>query len=185
MLPKTCRPKRRSTSHAYSQPFFADLPKGLRALAADTIDAGLKLERRDFLKLATASGFALGVFPAAVSAQAKGNEQVSTSALKPYQQPSAFVKIDRDGAVTITINRLEFGQGVQTGLPMVLAEELDADWSKVQSVHGNADPAYLDPVMGMHLTGGSTAIKNSYVQYRELGRVPAPCCWPRLPSAGV
>lgn len=148
---------------------FADLPKGLRALAADSIDAGLKLERRDFLKLATASGFALGVFPAAVSAQAKGNEQVSTSALKPYQQPSAFVKIDRDGAVTITINRLEFGQGVQTGLPMVLAEELDADWSKVQSAHGNADPAYLDPVMGMHLTGGSTAIKNSYVQYRELG----------------
>ena len=149
--------------------FLADMPKGLRALAADTIDAGTKLERRDFLKLATASGFALGVFPSAALAQAKGNEEVSTSALKPYQQPSAFVKIDRDGTVTVTINRLEFGQGVQTGLPMVLAEELDADWSKLHSVHGNADPAYLDPVMGMHLTGGSTAIKNSYVQYRELG----------------
>lgn len=149
--------------------FLADMPKGLRALAADTIDAGTKLERRDFLKLATASGFALGVFPSAALARAKGNEQVSANVLKPTQQPSAFVKIDRDGTVTVTINRLEFGQGVQTGLPMVLAEELDADWSKMNSVHGNADPAYMDPVMGMHLTGGSTAIKNSYVQYRELG----------------
>jgi isoquinoline 1-oxidoreductase beta subunit len=52
---------------------------------------------------------------------------------------------------------------------MVLAEELDADWSRVRSRHGNADAAYADPVMGMHLTGGSTAMHNSYTQYRELG----------------
>lgn len=42
---------------------LADLPKCLRTLAADTMDAGAKLERREFLKLATASGFALGIFP--------------------------------------------------------------------------------------------------------------------------
>ena len=58
---------------------------------------------------------------------------------------------------------------MHTGLAMMLAEELDADWSRVQAVHGNADPAYNDPAFGMHITGGSTAIKHSYTQYRELG----------------
>lgn len=148
-----------------------DLPQGLRTFVTDAGDtaAGGALERRAFLKLATASGFALGAFPAAVLAQAKGETPVAVSALKPTEQPAAFVKVARDGTVTVTINRLDFGQGVQTGLPMVLAEELDADWSKVRSIHGNADPAYVDPVMGFHLTGGSTSIKNSYMQYRELG----------------
>lgn len=69
----------------------------------------------------------------------------------------------------LTVNRLEFGQGIQTGLPMVLAEELDADWSKVRSRHGDADPAYADPASGLHITGGSNAVHNSFTQYRELG----------------
>ncbi|MFT4992087.1 MAG: xanthine dehydrogenase iron-sulfur cluster and FAD-binding subunit A [Polaromonas sp.] len=59
----------------------------------------------------------------------------------------------------VTINRLDFGQGVQTGLPMILAEELDADWSQVRSQHGNADPAYVDTAWGIHITGSSSAIK--------------------------
>ena len=128
----------------------------------------LPLARRSFLKMTTASGFALGVFPIAALAQ-QANGAAPSGELNATQQPAAFVKIDRDGIVTITINRLDFGQGVQTGLPMILAEELDADWSKVRSVHGNADPAYADPVMKFNLTGGSSAIKNSYIQYRELG----------------
>jgi isoquinoline 1-oxidoreductase beta subunit len=118
------------------------------------------MERRTFLKLGAASGFALGVFPMANAAE---------EALKPTQQPSAFVNIDADGTTTVTVNRLEFGQGVHTGLPMVLAEELDADWSKVRAKLGTADPAYVDPAFGMHLTGGSNSIHNSYTQYRELG----------------
>src|SRR3954468_11505446 len=140
----------------------AGLPKVLARHARS--GSGAALERRDFLKLGAASGFALGVFPLVSSAQAG-----KADGLKPTQQPSAFVRIDRDGTTTVTINRLEFGQGVQTGLPMVLAEELDADWSKVRAVHGNADPAYVDPAFGMHLTGGSNSIHNSYTQYRELG----------------
>ena len=79
------------------------------------------------------------------------------------------MQIAPNGEVTVTINRLEFGQGVQTGLPMILAEELDADWSLVRSRHGSSDPAYLDPLFGIHLTGGSHSIKNSFTQYRELG----------------
>ena len=91
------------------------------------------------------------------------------SALKPTQQPSAFVQIAANGEVTVTINRLEFGQGVQTALPMILAEELDADWNLVRSRHGSNDAAYVDPLFGIHLTGGSHSVKNSFTQYRELG----------------
>src|SRR4051812_993992 len=139
----------------------SDLQKVLSQRLPRTAGAA-RLERRSFLKLSAATGFALGVFPLAGSAQQAGS-------LKPAQQPAAFVQIDRDGTTTVTVNRLEFGQGVQTGLPMVLAEELDADWARVRSRHGSADPAYADPVIGMHLTGGSSSIHNSYTQYRELG----------------
>ena len=126
------------------------------------------LSRRSFLKLAGIgglgglSGLALGAFPLEAMSQ-------TASALKPTQQPSAFVHIASNGEVTVIINRLEFGQGVQTALPMILAEELDADWSLVRSRHGSSDAAYLDPYFGIHITGGSNSIKNSFMQYRELG----------------
>src|SRR6188768_3332353 len=105
----------------------AQLPKGLQALmhraqAATKTIADAELPRRSFLKVATASGFALGAFPLLSQAQttAPAGAAAAASSLKPTQQPSAFVRIDRDGTVTVTINRLEFGQGVQTGLPMIL-----------------------------------------------------------------
>ncbi len=144
-----------------------ELPKNLQALTATGRDPAMAegLPRRSFLKMTAVSGFALGVFPLATLAQ----DDPKPAGLKPLQQPSAFVRIDRDGTTTITINRLDFGQGVQTSLPMILAEELDADWSKVKSVHGGNDPAYIDPVFGMHITGGSGSIAHSYTQYRELG----------------
>jgi isoquinoline 1-oxidoreductase beta subunit len=146
-------------------PTLTQLPKALQALLMrdqPVADAGMA--RRSFLKLGAAGGFALGAFPLVALAQG-----APAAGLTPAQQPSAFVRIAADGTVTVTINRLDFGQGVQTALPMILAEELDADWTKVRSVHGSSDPAYADPVMGVHLTGGSSAIKNSYLQYRELG----------------
>ncbi|PJX21011.1 carbon monoxide dehydrogenase [Advenella sp. S44] len=123
--------------------------------------------RRRFLKMVGAGGLALGAFPHLLMAQQDTGTAAPT--LKPTQQPSAFVHIAPSGEVTVTINRLEFGQGVQTGLPMILAEELDADWSLVRSRNGSNDVAYHDPLFGIHLTGGSTAIKHSYTQYRELG----------------
>ena len=159
-----------------SSEILSQLPKGLQALmhraqgATENV-ATPGLQRRSFLKVASAGGFALGAFPLmAQTAAAPGAPATAVaSSLKPTQQPSAFVQIAKDGTVLVTINRLDFGQGVQTGLPMILAEELDADWTLVKSQHGNADAAYVDPVMGMHLTGGSGSIKNSYTQYRELG----------------
>jgi isoquinoline 1-oxidoreductase beta subunit len=144
-----------------------ELPKALQSmLRRDAGESAAGMPRRSFLKLGATSGFALGAFPVAALAQQNG---APAAGLKPTQQPSAFVQIARDGIVTVTVNRLDFGQGVQTALPMILADELDADWSKVRSTHGSNDAAYVDPAFGMHLTGGSNSIANSYTQYRELG----------------
>jgi len=146
-----------------------DLPHALRALVErQNADSPATLPRRTFLKIAGLSTFALGFYwdrSAARDEKAAG----AAASLKPAQQPAAFVEIARSGDVTITVNRLDFGQGVHTALPMILAEELDADWSKVRSRQSNNDPAYADPLYGIHLTGGSTSIKHSFQQYRELG----------------
>jgi isoquinoline 1-oxidoreductase beta subunit len=148
---------------------YLDLPRAFqRLMAGDPSVEAATLPRRSFLKLAGAGGLALGAFPHLAAAQANGAGQAA-GALKPTQQPSAFVQIAPSGEVTVTINRLEFGQGVQTGLPMILAEELDADWALVRSRNGSNDTAYLDPAFGIHITGGSNSIKNSFTQYRELG----------------
>jgi isoquinoline 1-oxidoreductase beta subunit len=129
----------------------------------------LNIDRRELPRalLRLLGGLALGAFPHFVAAQSTGAGQAS--ALKLTQQPSAFVQIAANGEVTVAVNRLEFGQGVQTALPMILAEELDADWKLVRSRHGSNDAAYVDPLFGIHLTGGSHSVKNSFTQYRELG----------------
>ena len=146
---------------------YSELPRAAqRLMARGRTDETVTLPRRSFLKLAGAGGLALGAFPHLVMAQSASQK---TGALKATQQPSAFVQIAGNGEVTVTINRLEFGQGVHTALPMILAEELDADWSLVRSRHGSNDAAYVDPLFGIHLTGGSHSIKNSFTQYRELG----------------
>lgn len=151
-------------------PHFHEVPRALQhLLERDRADAPTALPRRSFLKLAGATGLALGAFPHLAMAQATAGAGAAASALKPTEQPSAFVQIAPNGEVTVTINRLDFGQGVQTGLPMILAEELDADWRLVRSRHGSNNAAYVDPRYGMHLTGGSNSIKHSFTQYRELG----------------
>jgi isoquinoline 1-oxidoreductase beta subunit len=119
------------------------------------------IDRRSFLKMSVGSGFALGAFP--VGAQPAGAE------LKPHQQPSAFVSIDPDGTVTVTIGKIDIGQGVQTALPMLVAEEMDADWSKVRCRLAPAGEAYKDPTFHVQMVGGSTSMKASWLQYREIG----------------
>ncbi|MFM9880152.1 MAG: molybdopterin cofactor-binding domain-containing protein [Burkholderiaceae bacterium] len=162
-------PKQPKTGKIMSNQALANI---YPADAAIKNEAAFETHRRSFIKGAVASGFALGCYP--VWAQASGGASSSGGApasavLKPTQQPEAFVKIDPDGSVTITTNRLDFGQGVTTALPMLLADEMGADWSKVKSIHGTSDMAYADPLYGLHLTGGSNSMKNSFLQYRELG----------------
>ena len=83
--------------------------------------------------------------------------------------PDAFVHIQRDGTIVIQVNRLEFGQGVQTSLPMLLADEMDADWKHVEAELAPAADVYKDPLFGIQMVGGSGSIAHSFQQYRELG----------------
>jgi CO/xanthine dehydrogenase Mo-binding subunit len=83
--------------------------------------------------------------------------------------PDAFVRIEANGKIFITVNRLEFGQGVQTSLPMVLADELDADWSQVVPELAPLLMFTRIRLFGIQMVGGSGSISHSFQQYRELG----------------
>lgn len=125
------------------------------------------LSRRTFMAMSVGGVVGLALMPTvwqdahAQSKQAAGQN--------PFEQPSAFVTIAPDGTVTVLCNRLDMGQGIETALAMICVEELDANWSKVKTGFGTEKNNYVDPRMGMHLTGGSNSVKNSYQQYRELG----------------
>ena len=116
-----------------------------------------------FVTTTVGGAVGLALLPGAASAQAP------KPGSKPTEQPLAFVSIAKDGTTTILCNRMDMGQGIETGLAMICAEELDADWSKVRTGFGDQKGEYVDPLFGMHLTGGSNSVKNSYQQYRELG----------------
>ena len=133
------------------------------AAAEPTGEPPAGLSRRHFMATTVAGALGLAVWPGRADAQA------SAAGLKPTDAPGAFVSIARDGTTTILCNRMDMGQGIETALAMICAEELDADWSRVATGFGNQKAAYVDPAMGMHLTGGSNSVKNSYTQYRELG----------------
>jgi isoquinoline 1-oxidoreductase beta subunit len=79
-------------------------------------------------------------------------------------QPNVYVAIDSNGTVTVTAFRSEMGQGVRTAIAMIIAEELDADWSRVQVTQAPADPAY-----GNQQTGGSRSIADHYDILRRAG----------------
>src|SRR6476661_5493801 len=84
--------------------------------------------------------------------------------------PNAFVRIGTDDTVTVLVKHIEFGQGPFTGLATLVAEELDADWSKVRAEHAPADAnLYKNFLLGSQGTGGSTAMANSYEQMRKAG----------------
>ncbi|HSW22393.1 MAG TPA: molybdopterin cofactor-binding domain-containing protein, partial [Burkholderiaceae bacterium] len=121
--------------------------------------------RRRFVTMSVGGSVGLALLPWA-AAQQKADVAPGQ---KPTEQPSAFVSIAPDGTTTVICNRMDMGQGIETALAMVCAEELGADWSKVKTGFGTAAPNYVDPAFGMHLTGGSNSVKNSYTQYRELG----------------
>lgn len=83
--------------------------------------------------------------------------------------PNAFVHMGADDAVTVIIGKAEMGQGVYTSLPMILAEEMDADWTRVRCEFAPVDPAYNHTVFGIQMTGGSTSVWSSFDQFRKAG----------------
>ena len=134
---------------------------------ARKVEKDLYLNRRSFLRVSAAAAGGLLVsmyFDLPASAQ-EGN-QAPPPKIYP---PDAFVHVRPDGQIMITVNRLEFGQGVQTSLPMILADEMDADWSQVVAELAPAADVYKDPLFGIQMVGGSGSIAHSFQQYRELG----------------
>jgi isoquinoline 1-oxidoreductase beta subunit len=123
-----------------------------------------KLDRRSFLQVSAAAtgGLLVSLYlDRSIFAQQPPPPKVFP--------PDAFVHVRPDGKIMITVNRLEFGQGVQTSLPMVLADEMDADWSQVVAELAPAADVYKDPLFGIQMVGGSGSIAHSFNQYRELG----------------
>jgi isoquinoline 1-oxidoreductase beta subunit len=122
--------------------------------------------RRGFLKAgAVASGgLVLGFMLPQGGRLARAAEGKST-----VYAPNAFLRVAPDNSVTVIVNRLEFGQGVHTSLPMVIADELDADWAQMRAELAPAGEPYKDPAFGMQITGGSGTIAHSFTQYREIG----------------
>jgi isoquinoline 1-oxidoreductase beta subunit len=131
-----------------------------------------ELTRRQFLKLTTlaGSGLTLGIVlpgcgaPSGTAGGAKG------AAGQLLAMP--FVRIAPDNTVTVISKHLEAGQGVWTGLPAIVAEELDAAWEQMRVVSAPAQvPLYGNLAMGgkIQLTGGSTAVANSWKQLRDAG----------------
>ena len=123
------------------------------------------LSRRTFMKASgvVGGGLVLGFFMPGANKFAQAQDA------KVSHAPNTFLRIAPDNTITVMVNRLEFGQGVQTSLPMLIAEELDADWSQIRAELAPAGEAFKDPVFGIQITGGSGSINHSYTQYREIG----------------
>lgn len=96
-----------------------------------------------------------------------GGRQPGTAAL-PFM-PNAFVRIGSDDSVTVIVNKSEMGQGVYTSLPMLLAEELEADWSKIKVESAPVDAAYNHTTFGIQMTGGSTSTASEWDRFRKAG----------------
>ena len=119
------------------------------------------ISRRGFLKSAAAGSAVMMVGLNAGGLLAVGSGDVVVN---------PFVSINQEGEITVVIKHFEMGQGTTTGLTTLVAEELDADWQKMKIDFAPADGIrYKNLFFGAQLTGGSTAIANSYMQYREAG----------------
>ena len=123
--------------------------------------------RREFIRMgATAAG---GFFVAAVVERFPGSALLAEAAAPPTL--GAFVEIDPSGIVTIVAKNPEIGQGVKTSLPMLVAEELDVEWTRVQVRQGE----FNESRYGEQFAGGSTAISDNWLALRRAGAVARAC----------
>jgi isoquinoline 1-oxidoreductase beta subunit len=123
--------------------------------------------RRELLTTALAGGFVL-TFRVPVRA---ANEPVQPAdATEGKFAPNAFIRIDPNGDTTLVMPQVEMGQGVYTAIPMILAEELDADFSRVKLLHAPPnDKLYGNPLFGLQVTGNSNSIRSFWMPLRKAG----------------
>ena len=118
-------------------------------------------KRRDFLKVVSIAGG--GLLIGFYIPPRKSPDKLPDGTPETFT-PNAWLRIGNDGIITVMVAKSEMGQGVTTALPMILAEELEADWTKVRFERADADERYGD--MG---TGGSTSVRNSWEPLRKAG----------------
>jgi len=122
------------------------------------MDTIAKLDRRDFVKLGALAGTGLLLGVRIPEREASGR----TAAFAP----NVFLRIDPSGDVTIWVARSDMGQGVRTALPMIVADELDADWKRVRVVQADAHPDKY----GRMMTVGSTSVRGgAWLPLRRAG----------------
>jgi isoquinoline 1-oxidoreductase beta subunit len=128
---------------------------------SEAVDRG----RRSFLKVSAAAGGGLLIGFHIPLVDRRGD----ALAAEPDFAPNAWIRIGSDDRVTLRVASSEMGQGVYTSIPMLLAEELECDWNRIQVEMAPADKAYTNPIIGQQLTGGSTAIRAYYTPLRQAG----------------
>ncbi len=138
--------------HTHSPRSFGDLP-----LLRDVAPAG-EIHRRDFLKLSglATAGLLIGIGTRPAKAGAPEGE-------KSFE-PNAYLSIRSDGRIILFSKNPEIGQGIKTALPMLIAEELEVDWTKIEVQQG-----HLDNRFGAQFAGGSTGIKTNFEAVRKAG----------------
>ena len=123
------------------------------------------LDRRNFLRVSTAAGGGL-----LVGAYLPAWTRTGTAEAAGVFEPNVWVRIDADDRVRIMLTQLEMGQGVMTSMPMLVAEELDVDWARIETEWAGADPRYGNPSFGgQQLTAGSNSVRSMWRPLREAG----------------
>jgi isoquinoline 1-oxidoreductase beta subunit len=137
--------------------------EGTRGCEVSTI---VNCSRRNFLKASVLAGggLILGMHIPGLNGSAKAVEQWSSTFV-----PNAFLRIAKDGSVTVIGNHSEMGQGAYTSGAMMIAEELDADWTTIGVEPAPVDPAYNHPLYGVQITGGSTSTWCEWERLRKAG----------------
>ena len=123
------------------------------------------LNRRSFLQVSAAAGG--GLLVGACLPSWTGTDLVSAAG---SFEPNVWIKVNTDDTVRIMLTMLEMGQGVMTSMPMLVAEELDFDWSRIKTEWAGADPKYGNPNFGgQQLTAGSNSVRGMWKVLRESG----------------
>ena len=127
-----------------------------------------QMSRRHLLFAGTAAGggFLLGLhletLPHALAATAAGTQTDFA--------PNAFIRIGKDGRVTLIMNQVEMGQGTYTSMPTLIAEELEVGLDQIHLEHAPPnDKLYANSLLGEQATGGSTSVRAFYEPLRRAG----------------
>ena len=123
--------------------------------------------RRALLKGGLAAGFTLAFY---LPVRAANEPEQAPDTADGKFAPNAFIRIDHSGMTTLIMPQVEMGQGVYTAIPMILAEELDADFSKIELKHAPpSDKLYANPLFGVQVTGNSNSIRSFWKPLRQAG----------------